>query len=332
MAKVVCPVCGHTGSLTRVKVYGKYYMRVEHHENGKRRICYLGKDVSELRRWLEEVTGGRGGAKILRMPGGDYKIADVLLPRLVQLCQKPRCTLVEVFGGSGYVSQVASREVFGNIIYNDVNAMLTTIYRYVKEHPEQLATLLALLPYSRSYYRIVRDLAKVNQDFASLVAAALFFYLYNTSFHGNVARKGFAYGIDPGKNEARAYRGRVWAILKYAETWRDIIIECLDFRQVIKKYDSRQTVFYLDPPYPDRSEDYYGTPFTVNDLRDMAVLLTQVKGRFLLKLDYRTYELIKDVLPPDRYRVEVIERTLNMQKVKGGKRGKWLLTLVSSPP
>jgi DNA adenine methylase len=290
----------------------------------------MGKDINELR-WQLETVVGRGGAKILRVPGGDYKIADVLLPRLERLCERPKCALVEVFGGSGYVSQVANRAIYGNIIYNDINNTLTTLYRYVKEHPEHMALILSLMPYSRSYYRIVRDLAKVNQDFASLVAAAMFFYLYNTSFHGNIMRKGFAYGIDADKNEARAYRGRVGAILKYAETWKDVIIENLDFRQVVKKYDSMRTVFYLDPPYPDRSEGYYGTPFSVDDLREMAALLTQIRGRFLLKLDYRTYELVKDVLPEGRYRVEVVERPLHMQKVKGGKKGKWLLTLVSSP-
>ena len=328
--KVVCPRCGQLGYLTRVKVNKNYYMRIEHYENDKKRVCYMGKDVTELRRWLEEVIG-RGGAKILRLPGGDYHIADVLLPRLERLCLRPKCTLVEVFGGSGYVSQTAGRKVFGNIIYNDINDMLTMLYRYVKEHPEHLALILSLLPYSRSYYRIVRDMAKVNQDFASLVAAALVFYAYNTSFHGNITRKGFAYNIEPSKNEARAYRGRVWAIVKYAETWRDIIIENLDFRQVIRKYDTGRTVFYLDPPYVDRSKEYYGTPFTVNDLRDMAQMLTEIRGRFLLKLDYRTYKLIEDILPDGIYRVEVIERALHMQKVRGGKKGKWLLTLVSNP-
>jgi len=60
VAKVVCPKCGRPGYLVRVKVRNSYYMRVEHWENEKRRVCYLGKDVSELRRQLEGVIG-RGG-------------------------------------------------------------------------------------------------------------------------------------------------------------------------------------------------------------------------------------------------------------------------------
>jgi DNA adenine methylase len=329
MAKVVCPKCGGPGYLVRVKVRGNYYMRVEHWENEKRRVCYMGKDVSELRRWVEGVVG-RGGAKILRMPGGDYHIADLLLPRLERLCVRPRCTLVEVFGGSGYVSQTANRKVFGNIIYNDINSMLTTLYRYVKEHPEQLAYILSLLPYSRSCHRIVVDLVR-NHDVSSLTAAVLVFYAYNTSFHGNAAGRGFSYAVNPDKSEARIYRGKVSSILKYAAAWRDVLIENLDFRQVIKKYDSNQTVFYLDPPYVNRAEEHYGTPFTAGDLRDLASMLAQIRGRFLLKLDYRTYEVIKDVLPDGVYRVEVFERPLHMQRVRGGKKGKWLLTLVSNP-
>jgi DNA adenine methylase len=330
MAKTVCPKCGGHGYLTRVKVYGKYYMRVEHWENGKKRICYLGKDVSELRHMLTETIGSENAAKILKMSGGDYKIASVLLPQLEQLCPKPKCTFVEVFGGSGYMSQTVSRNIYGNIIYNDINNMLVLLYKYVKEHPEQLATLLSLLPYSRAYYRIVMDLLKVNQDFGSLVAATLVFYAYNTSYHGKIARKGFAYSIRPDRNEAKWFRSRAWAIVKYAETWKDVIIENLDFREVIKKYDSEHTVFYLDPPYPDRAEDYYGTLFTVNDLREMAQILTQVKGRFLLKIDKKTYKLISDILPRDRYDVKEIERKLHMQRVKDKQRGTWTLVLVSS--
>ncbi|MFZ8810678.1 MAG: DNA adenine methylase [Pyrobaculum sp.] len=288
--------------------------------------------MSELREALEQLLGpGSAKVKILQIPGGDFHIADLLHPRLKQLCVRPRCTFVEVFGGSGYMTQTVSREVFGNIIYNDINDMLTTLYRHVKEHPEQLAAILALLPYSRAYYRIVTDLLKTCRDFGSLAAAALIFYAYNASFMGKVG-KGFAYNVDPTKNEAREFKTRVWAILKYADTWRDVVIENLDFRDVIRRYDSERTVFYLDPPYVDRAEDYYGTPFTANDLRDLAVMLTQVRGRFLLKLDYKTYELVSGILTKDKYVVEVVERTRHMKKVKDGQRDRWLLTLVSNPP
>ena len=325
--KVTCPRCGEPGYMTRVKVYNNYYMRIEHWTNGRKRICYLGRDVREIRDVLSEIIGG-GSNKIIRFPGGDFYIADLLLPRLERLCPKPKCTFVEVFGGSGYMSQVVPRDVFGNIVYNDINDMLTTLYRHVKEHPEQLAAILALLPYSRAYYRIVTDLLKTCRDFGSLAAAALIFYAYNASFQGN--RKGLAYSVKPTRNHVYTFRNRVWAIIKYAEAWKDVTIENLDFRDVIKRYDSEYTVFYLDPPYPDRSKDYYGILFTVDDLHEMAEVLTRIRGRFLLKLDYKTYELVKDILPDGRYNVEVVERIRHMKMVKDVQRDTWLLTLVSN--
>jgi DNA adenine methylase len=329
--KVVCPRCGAVGYLTRVKIRNRYYVRVQHVESGRKRTCHLGRDLSELREVLEQVLGpGSANVKIVQIPGGDFHIAELLRLRLERLCVKPRCAFVEVFGGSGYMSQTVSRAVFGNIIYNDINDMLTTLFKYVKERPEQLAMILALLPYSRTYYHIVTDLLKTCREFGSLVAAALIFYAYNASFMGKVG-KGFAYNVDPTKNEAREFKTRVWAILEYADAWRDIVIENLDFRDVIRRYDSERTVFYLDPPYVGRSEDYYGTPFTVSDLRDLAAMLTRIRGRFLLKLDYKTYELISDVLPDGRYKVEVVERTRHMKKVRGRQRDKWLLTLISNP-
>jgi len=227
------------------------------------------------------------------------------------------------------MSQTVPRAVFGNIIYNDINDMLTTLYRHIKENPEQLATILSFLPYSRSYHRIVAELMRADREFGSLAAAALVFYAYNSSFDGTVNRKsGFSYSID--RNEAKAFRSRVLAVLKYAAAWRDVVIENLDFREVIKRYDAEKTVFYLDPPYPDKSADFYDIRFTVDDLRDMAIRLTQIRGRFLLKVDKKTYDLISDILHSGRYNVEMFERKKHMQKVKGAQKGTWTLVLVSS--
>jgi DNA adenine methylase len=327
--KVTCPRCGQPGYLTRVKVYGKYYMRVEHVENGKKRICYLGRDAEALRQYIESALGSGNAYKVIRFAGGDYKIADILRPRLERLCPK-RCTFVEVFGGSGYMSQTVSRSVYNNIIYNDVNNLLVNLYKHIKEDPEALAMVLSMLPYSRSYHMIISQLVRECKEFASLAVAAMVFYIYNTSFVATLTNGGFGYAKHPGRNQAKEYKARVLAVLRYAATWRDVVFESLDFREIIKKYDSELTVFYLDPPYVDRAEEYYGTSFTVEDLREMATLLTQIRGRFLLKVDKKTYELISDILPGDRYNVEVFERKLNMQRVRGTQRGTWTLVLVSS--
>ncbi|MFZ8811934.1 MAG: DNA adenine methylase [Pyrobaculum sp.] len=327
--KVACPRCGKPGYLTKVRVRDRYYMRVDHHEGGRRTACYLGRDVEELRRYVEQLADGSSAFKVVKVPGSDFHIADLLHPRIERLCPK-RCTFVEVFGGSGYMSQTVSRQKFGNVVYNDINNMLVALYRHVKESPERLAFVASLLPYSRVFHGIIKELLREGKDLAPFVVAALAFYALNASFFGTYDMRGFAYSVNPHNNEARAYRSRVASILKYAERWKDVVIENLDFRDVIKKYDSENTVFYLDPPFVGRDAETYDIKFTVSDLREMALILTQIRGAFLLKLDRETYELISDVLTRDRYVVETFERTLHMGRVRDRRRDKWLLTLVSS--
>jgi len=332
--KVTCPICGEPGYLTKVKVNGHYYIRVEHitYKDGKRekRVHYIGKDINELKQRLEELFGNKNTYKMLHFAGGDFRIASILLPRIEKLCTFKKCTLVEVFGGSGYVSQSVNRNIFGNIIYNDIDDKLTSFYKTVKETPEKLALILSLLPYSRSLHKIVKELLNTSKELSSLVTAVLLFYSINTTMFGKLANQGFAYTINPLENEARVFKTRVWAILKYAKAWKDITIENLDFREIIKKYDNEKTVFYLDPPYPDRAIEYYGHPFTVNDLREMAKMLTMIRGKFLLKLDEKTYTLIQDILPEGKYKVEFIKKYLHQKKARATQRGQWTLVLVSN--
>ena len=328
--KIICPVCNSEGYLSTEK-HGNYrYLYVIHiiKENGKikRKKHYIGKDLETIKEEILQLIDNKGLKKIIQFAGGDYLIANEILERLYKVGNS-KYTFVEVFGGSGYISQIIDRNKFPNVIYNDINDKLTTLYKMVKEKPKELAFLLSLLPYSRSFNKIVRELLEKNKNLGELEAAALFFYLINTSFMGG-PKKGFGYAVNPKRNVVRAFRKKVRGILDFAKNWKDIIIENLDFRKVIQLYDSEKTVFYLDPPYPDRSDNYYGVTFTVNDIREMAKMLTQIKGKFLLKVDDKAFDLIKDIL--GNYKIEKLEKKRNMEKKKGEKRETWTLIFVSN--
>jgi DNA adenine methylase len=328
--KIICPVCNSEGYLLTEKRGNQKYLYVIHiiKENGKikRKKHYIGKDLETIKEEILQLIDNKGIKKIIQYVGGDYWIADDILERLYRV-GNDKYTFVEVFGGSGYISQIIDRNKFPNIIYNDINDKLTTLYKMVKERPKEFSFLLFLLPYSRSFNKISRELLEKNKNLSELETAALFFYLANTSFMGGT-KKGFGYAINPERNVVRFYRKKVRAILDLAKNWKDVTIENLDFRKVIQLYDSNKTVFYLDPPFPDRSENYYGITFTVDDLRDMAKMLTQIKGKFLLKVDDKAFDLIKDIL--GNYKIEKLERFRSMDKKRGEKKETWTLVLVSN--
>ena len=328
--KIICPVCNSEGYLSTEKRGNQEYLYVIHviKENNKikKKKHYIGKDLESIKEEIEQMIDNKGIRKIIQFVGGDYWIADEILERLYRV-GPGKYTFVEVFGGSGYISQIIDRNKFPNIIYNDINDKLTTLYKMVKEKPKELAFLLSLLPYSRSYYKIVIELLEKNKNLGELEAAAIFFYFLNGAFLGK-AKSGFAFSINPNRNMAKSFKKQVRSILDFAKNWKDITIENLDFRKVIQLYDSEKTVFYLDPPYPDRSDNYYGITFTIKDFRDMAKILTQIKGKFLLKVDDKAFNLIKDIL--GNYKIERLKKKLSMNKRKNEEKNIWTLIFVSN--
>lgn len=66
---------------------------------------------------------------------------------------------------------------------------------------------------------------------------------------------------------------------KYNERLKDTIILNDDFKNVVKKYDSKNTFFYLDPPYENSKNLYENETLPIKDVYDV---LKKIKGKFLL--------------------------------------------------
>lgn len=60
------------------------------------------------------------------------------------------------------------------------------------------------------------------------------------------------------------------------------IIENEDYKEIIKKYDSENTLFYIDPPYENSS--YMYKHFNI-DYNELAEILKHIKGKFLLSIN-----------------------------------------------
>lgn len=82
---------------------------------------------------------------------------------------------------------------------------------------------------------------------------------------------------------------------KYNERLKNTIILNKDYKEVIKKYDSPNSFFYLDPPYSmSKKEKYYNNQYiNINELYDT---IKNIKGKFLVSFDdnKEVKELFKD--------------------------------------
>ena len=90
----------------------------------------------------------------------------------------------------------------------------------------------------------------------------------------------------------------------------------MDFADVIKKYDSPTTYFYVDPPYW-RTENYYSNhDFDRNDHERLAICLKDMKGKF--SLSYYDFPLLSEWFPKNQYKWEKKE----FAKAAAAKKGK----------
>ncbi|MCF6150409.1 MAG: DNA adenine methylase [Candidatus Kuenenia sp.] len=186
---------------------------------------------------------------------------------------------VEPFCGSA--SLLFGKEPSWVEVLNDIDKTLVNLYRCIQNPAKRskLVEMLQDLPYSRQVFNDLKYGTDTPADDIEL--AARYFYLSRASFAGDTVRGGFAVPSVTGRNPARSYQNAINSLEAVASRLRGVTIECLPYNEVIRRYDSPSTFFYIDPPYLE-SEHYYGDGFTVTDHFELAAILHQVKGKAMV--------------------------------------------------
>tara|TARA_R100001440_G_scaffold17797_2_gene29842 strand:+ start:1567 stop:2319 length:753 start_codon:yes stop_codon:yes gene_type:complete len=78
------------------------------------------------------------------------------------------------------------------------------------------------------------------------------------------------------------FKRKINQAIKQKEYFKNTRLFSTDYKNIIKKFDSNKTFFYLDPPY-EKSGDLYKNGSV--DLNEMSNLLKNIKGRFLLSIN-----------------------------------------------
>ena len=183
-------------------------------------------------------------------------------------------TYIEPFGGAGWVLFKKEKSVVE--VYNDVNADLVNLFLQIRDNYKQFKRKALWTLNSRDMFKIAKAKFKHRKFEDDVDRAVQYAIIRVQSFSGS----GNSWGYSKTDKRAR-WKSFVKRIIKIRKRLETVQIENLDFRQIIEKYDSKTSLFYIDPPYIGK-EHYYEASFTEKDHTELAKMLQQIKGKFVL--------------------------------------------------
>lgn len=205
----------------------------------------------------------------------------------------PHKCYVEPFGGAAHV--IAQKPPVEVEVYNDIDESVVNFLMVANKQTEELIKACDAIPYSRALYEKWKRQPPPADNFERAVR---FFYINRSGIAKGNADEGFCTNTgwrhSASTNTAKAYYNAVQIIRDFAERMKNVMIDNRDFREIIRVYDSPDTLFYVDPPYIGR-EKYYAGGFTEQDHRDLAELLNKVSGKVVLS--YYDHPLLDELYP-----------------------------------
>ncbi len=204
--------------------------------------------------------------------GGKARLAH----RLIDL-MPPHKVYVELFGGGAHV--IAAKPPTSCDVYNDIDGDLVNFLLVLREDPDRFAQACETLPYSRALFERWKWEESPDDPFERAVR---WFYGNRSAIAGgNAYKTGWAHSRHAGVNPALKWARVPDRFRSFSERMRGVMIECRDFREVLRVYDSPQTLFYADPPYVGQEHNYKGG-FSADDHRELAAMLANIRGRAMV--------------------------------------------------
>jgi len=215
--------------------------------------------------------------------GGKFSHLEWLLPLLPE--SRHFC---EPFAGSAAV--LINRKPSPVETYNDLDGELVNFFRVLREQKEELIELIGLTPFSREEFEEAID--SQHGDLSDIERARRFF------IRARQVRTGLAQSASSGRwahclltsragmaGAVSRWLGSVEGLSEVAQRLLRVQIEHGSAIEVIRRYDSEETLFYCDPPYVHASRgdsNAYKYEMSDEDHVELAQVLRSVDGKVAL--------------------------------------------------
>lgn len=219
---------------------------------------------------------------LLRYHGGKWMMAE----RIIEVFPAHR-VYVEPFGGAASILLRKARSYAE--VYNELDGEIVNLFRVVRDRGSELVRAMELTPFAREEFKLSYEPTDDPVEQARRTVFRSF------AGFGSAAASGAKTGFRADANRSGTTPARDW--MNYPETLkaiierlRGVVIENRDACEVMLKFDGRDTMHYVDPPYvlDTRSmrnpycKKGYKHEMLDEDHRKLAEVLHSLKGKVVL--------------------------------------------------
>lgn len=179
---------------------------------------------------------------IMKYPGSKWSIAEWIISFFPE-----HHSYLEAFFGSGAVLFNKPRSNIETV--NDLDGNVVNLFEWIRKDPEQLAREIYYTPYARQVY----EQAFATEPEGSLGKAVNFYIRLNmgNGFRTTGEKVGWKNDV---QGRERAYAATDWVhlpgkIMQAAERLRGVQIENRPAVELIQRFNYKNVLVYLDPPY-----------------------------------------------------------------------------------
>lgn len=273
--------------------------------------------------------------------GGKRNQSSWIYSQITDKIKNNTTTFSEVFAGVFWVYFSNDFSFADTIIYNDMNPYLTNFFascshpKYIEKlkyeldegilkfEPEKFSSPKNAYDHYYSYfkelfYNLRKELMfenmdkKVKIDMPDIDLAFKYTILLRHAFSGlSMEKAGYSYSSSSYKEGKPCPKPKSQHLKKLFENDEMIekllkvtSFETLDFEEHIKKYDSHETLFYLDPPYFSCENKYYRGKehFGSEGHKRLSDVLNNIEGKFILS--YYDFTELSELYPKNKFRWE----------------------------
>ncbi len=216
----------------------------------------------------------------LRYTGGKWRLASWVIKHL----PSHRC-YVEPFMGGASVLLRKPRSIVE--VLNDKSDLVVTFFRVLRDRGDELRQILELTPFALQEYRACDPFEPGLDD---IERARRFFV---NSWEGYAGTSGACrnrgWRRTPDRNVVGNFAVGIDGLQMITERLRHVAIDCLDYGEILERYDRPDTCFFADPPYVlstrkrhYRSDAYGALDWSDEDHVELLSRLQDVEGAVVL--------------------------------------------------